>query len=218
MNGADPAGDVPLIMAAYLGHTEITRLLLEADADVTAIDPGMKATALHAAAYAGRAEPAKLLIEYGIDIDAQGPYNGYAALHDAIWQNNVETARVIVEAGANLTLRNHEGQTPLEMAKSRRTQADCRYHRAEATWRLFYVNPNHFTTAHSPIHPRRSAGSSPDARPGPGARRSGILWRVRAWNSAPTGYVGRSRATRNWPGCTSRPISTWQLPTAPRAN
>lgn len=115
---ADPGGDVPLIMAAYLGHSEITRLLLEAGADVRAVDPGMKATALHAAAYAGRAEPARLLIQHGVDIDAQGPYNGYTALHDAIWQNNVETARVILEAGADLTLRNHEGQTPLEMAKA----------------------------------------------------------------------------------------------------
>jgi len=119
VNAADAAGDVPLIMAAYLGHTEITGLLLEAGADVTAVDPGMKATALHAAAYAGRTEPAKLLIEYGVDVDAQGPYNGYTALHDAIWQNNVETARLIVEAGASLDLRNHEGQTPLEMAKAR---------------------------------------------------------------------------------------------------
>ena len=47
---------------------------------------------------------------------------GLQRLHradDAIWQNNVDTARVIVEAGADLTLRNHEGQTPLEMAKAR---------------------------------------------------------------------------------------------------
>lgn len=122
VDAPDSSGDVPLIMAAYLGHSEITRLLLEAGADVRAVDPGMKATALHAAAYAGRTEPARLLIQYGIDVDAQGPYNGYTALHDAIWQNNVETARVIIEAGANLTLRSHEGQTPLEMARARKRQ------------------------------------------------------------------------------------------------
>jgi ankyrin repeat protein len=122
VNAPDASGDVPLIMAAYLGHTEITRMLLEAGADVRAVDPGMKATALHAAAYAGRTEPARLLIQHGIDIDAQGPYNGYTALHDAIWQNNVDTAHVIIDAGADLTLRNHEGQTPLEMAKARKRQ------------------------------------------------------------------------------------------------
>lgn len=116
----DGAGDAPLIMAAYLGHTDITRLLLEAGADIGALDPGMKATALHAASYAGRTEAAKLLVQHGIDIDKQGPYNGYTALHDAIWQNNVDVARVLIDAGANLQLKNHDGQTPLDFAKAKR--------------------------------------------------------------------------------------------------
>lgn len=119
INEADASGDSPLIMAAYKGYTEIVRLLLEAGADVTVVDPGMKATALHAAAYAGRTEAAKLLIEYGIDIDKQGPNNGYTALHDAVWQNNIDTARVIIDGGANLNIKSHSGQTPLEFAQSR---------------------------------------------------------------------------------------------------
>jgi ankyrin repeat protein len=116
----EPNGDAPLIMSAYQGHTEITRLLLEAGADVGALDPGMKATALHAAAYAGRAADAKLLVEHGIDIDKQGPYNGYTALHDAIWQNNVDVAKVLIDAGANLHLKANNGQTPLDFAKAKR--------------------------------------------------------------------------------------------------
>jgi ankyrin repeat protein len=123
--GADPSkptrnGDAPLVMAAYLGHAEIVRLLLEAGADITAVDPGMKATALHAAAYAGRTEAAKVLIEHGIEIDKQGPKNGYTALHDAIWQNNIDTAKVIIDAGADLTLRSHAGETPLDFARSKK--------------------------------------------------------------------------------------------------
>lgn len=120
VNETDAGGDAPLVMAAYLGYTDVTRLLLEAGADVGALDPGMKATALHAASYAGRVEPAKLLIQYGIEIDRQGPYNGYTALHDAIWQNNVEVARVLIDAGANLHIKNHDGQTPLDFAKAKR--------------------------------------------------------------------------------------------------
>jgi ankyrin repeat protein len=120
---ADAGGDSPLIMAAYKGYTEIVKLLLEAGAEVTALDPGMKATALHAAAYAGHADAARLLIAHGIDINAQGPYNGYTALHDAIWQNNIDAARVIIESGADLSLRSNQGETPLEMARGR--------HRAE---------------------------------------------------------------------------------------
>jgi ankyrin repeat protein len=120
VDAVDNNGDAPLVMAAYLGHDEILRLLLEAGADVTAVDPGMKATALHAAAYAGRTEAARLLIAHGIDIDKQGPVNGYTALHDAIWQNNVDTARVILEGGPNLELKSHDGQTPLDFARTKR--------------------------------------------------------------------------------------------------
>jgi len=38
----DANGDSPLIIAAYKGYTEIVRALLEAGADVGALDPGMK--------------------------------------------------------------------------------------------------------------------------------------------------------------------------------
>ena len=118
VNELDAAGDAPLVMAAYNGHTEIVRLLLEAGADVSAVDPQMKATALHAAAYAGRTAAAKLLIAHHIDIDKQGPYNGYTALHDAVWQNHVETAEALIEAGANLHIKSHAGETPLDLARS----------------------------------------------------------------------------------------------------
>jgi len=120
VNELDTNQDAPLVIAAYKGHVEIVKMLLEAGADVTAVDPEMKATALHAATYAGRTEAAKLLIACKIDIDKQGPYNGYTALHDAIWQNNIETAKVLIEAGANLEIKSKEGQTALELAKARR--------------------------------------------------------------------------------------------------
>jgi uncharacterized protein len=120
VNEFDPNGDAPLVIAAYLGHVGIVRTLLDAGAALTAVDPGMRATALHAAAYAGRTEAARVLIESGIDIDRQGPVNGYTALHDAIWQNNIDTAEVIISGGANLRLKNHEGQTPLDFARAKR--------------------------------------------------------------------------------------------------
>jgi ankyrin repeat protein len=122
VNALEANGDAPLVMAAYLGHTEIVRLLLEAGADVTAVDPEMKGTALHAAAYAGRTEAARLLISHGIDINRQGPRNGYTALHDAIWQGHVETARAIIDAGADLQLTTHAGETPLAFARTKHRQ------------------------------------------------------------------------------------------------
>ena len=118
VNQADSGGDWPVIMAAYLGHTAVLEALLQAGADLSVLDPGMKATALHAAAYAGRSAAAQLLIANGIAINQQGPYNGYTALHDAVWQNNLETAKVILAGGADTTIRSNQGQTPLELAKA----------------------------------------------------------------------------------------------------
>ncbi len=119
VNELDANQDAPLVIAAYKGYTEIVKDLLEAGADVTAVDPEMKATALHAAAYAGKTEAAKILIAYKIDIDKQGPFNGYTALHDAVWQNNIETAKAIIEAGARLDIKAKDGQTAFDLAKAR---------------------------------------------------------------------------------------------------
>lgn len=119
VNELDGNQDAPIVIAAYKGHSLILAALLQAGADVHAVDPGMKATALHAAAYAGRTEAVKLLIQYNIDINKQGPYNGYTALHDAIWQGHEEIAKLLINAGANLQLKSHAGETPLDFAKNR---------------------------------------------------------------------------------------------------
>lgn len=115
----DQNKDSPLVIAAYKGYDQIVRSLLEAGADVRAVDPGMKATALHAAAYGGRTEAAKILIEYKIDINKQGPYNGYTALHDAIWQNNVEIVKLLLDAGTDLNLLSNDKKSALDFASSK---------------------------------------------------------------------------------------------------
>jgi ankyrin repeat protein len=115
----DDHRDAPLVIAAYKGYVAVLQLLLDAGADVRAVDPEMQAKALHAAAYAGRTEAARLLIARGIDIDKQGPFNGYTALHDAIWQNHIATAEVLIDAGANLALKTNDGETPLDLARKR---------------------------------------------------------------------------------------------------
>jgi ankyrin repeat protein len=112
-------GDPPIVQAAYLGYADVLKALLQAGADVRAVDPGMKATGLHAAAYAGHANTAKLLIDYGVEINRRGPYNGYTALHDATWQNNIDVAKLLIDSGADLTIQSNDGQTPLDFAKAK---------------------------------------------------------------------------------------------------
>ena len=121
-----------MIIAAFKGHDRVLERLLDAGADLTVLDPGMDATALHAAAYAGRTRAAELLIRHGIAIDQKGPFNGFTALHDAVSQGHLETAQVIVSGGADVNLRNGSGATALAMATSRHDRRMAELLRAAA--------------------------------------------------------------------------------------
>jgi ankyrin repeat protein len=111
-------GQTPLLVACFLGHTEIVRALLDAGANPRINDYLLKATPVHKAAYAGRAEALLALREQGEgEINAQGPYNGYTAMHDSVWHGHREALAVILEwPGARHDLRGLDGRTPEELA------------------------------------------------------------------------------------------------------
>ncbi len=111
-------GHTPLIVASRDGPTEIVRLLVEAGADVNAVEPTFGAVPLHKAAYNGRAEILAILAtQPGVDLNVPGPSNGYTPLHDAIWLGYPDCAEVLVKAGSRLDLEGHDGKTPLMLAE-----------------------------------------------------------------------------------------------------
>jgi uncharacterized protein len=111
-------GHTPLLVAARDGPTEIVKILVEAGADVNAVEPTFGAVPLHKAAYNGRAEILAILAaQPGVDLNVPGPSNGYTPLHDAIWLGYPDCAQVLVEAGARLDLEGHDGKTPLVLAE-----------------------------------------------------------------------------------------------------
>lgn len=110
-------GHTPLHVAARDGHTEIVSLLLEAGADVNAVEPCFGAVPLHKAVYNGHAEITGLLVARpGINLDFQGATNGYSPLHDALWHGYEECARILLAAGARRDLVGHDGKTPHDVA------------------------------------------------------------------------------------------------------
>ncbi len=107
----------PLLVAAREGHTEIVRLLLDAGADVNAVEPTFGAVPLHKAAYNGHVDILRMLAARpGVALDVPGPSNGYTPLHDAIWLGYVDCAEVLVSAGARIDLPAHDGKTPLDLS------------------------------------------------------------------------------------------------------
>ena len=71
INDRDPeSGATPLCTAVFLGHTEITKLLVDAGADVNLPDRGLSSP-LHIASFMGRAEAAAMLLEAEADVNAR---------------------------------------------------------------------------------------------------------------------------------------------------
>ena len=107
----------PLLVASRDGHTEIVKILLQAGADVNAVEPTFGAVALHKAAYNGHVDIIRILCaQPGVNLDALGPSNGYTPLHDALWLGYEECSEVFIRAGAKLDIEGHDGKTPLDLA------------------------------------------------------------------------------------------------------
>ena len=107
---ADPANqqDVPhgsntaLLFAARVGDLASAQLLLEAGADVDAVDAmGLSPTVL--AAHSGFGDMLDLLLEAGANPDAAGA--GFAALHAAILRRDERAARALLAHGADPNVR-----------------------------------------------------------------------------------------------------------------
>lgn len=103
--------------AAYEGNVEEVAAILKTEPDPDNRDPS-GGTALHAAMFQQNIQIVEMLIDYGLDVNAIGPKNGYTPLHDAVWGNNPAAAKLLLEKGADPHIKNKEGQTPLEKAKS----------------------------------------------------------------------------------------------------
>ena len=108
----------PLHVACRDGHAEITGLLLNAGADVNAVEPVFGAVPLHKAVYNGHARITQMLVDRpNIDLDYQGGTNGYTPLHDALWHGFADCALILIRKGARLDLRGHDGKLPLDLAR-----------------------------------------------------------------------------------------------------
>jgi ankyrin repeat protein len=120
INVPDSNHMTPLNLAAHLGRTDATRLLLEAGADVT-IGDADNSVPLHLAAIGGHTDIMQLLTDNGADLDAQDD-NGNNAMIHAIQARQTDAALWLIEHGASVLLANEVGDSPLHWAIARHYQ------------------------------------------------------------------------------------------------
>lgn len=114
-------------IAAVADDVPTLKLLLQLGASAKQVTSRYDGTALIAAAHLGHDEVVKMLIAAGAPLDHVNNL-GWTALIESIvlgrgGPRHVETLRALVKAGANVNLADRNGQTPLQLARSRRYQA-----------------------------------------------------------------------------------------------
>ena len=93
-------GETYLHFSVYLGDVDATKVLIEDNAEVNALDE-WKYTALHIAAWKGHAEVASVLIQNGADVNAV-QCNKWTALHFAAESGHVDVVKVLIQNGADM--------------------------------------------------------------------------------------------------------------------
>ncbi len=113
--GLLPASAAPLHEAAKSGDAEETERLIQAGADLEALDADGE-TPLTAAALEGQTAAVKLLVARGADIKRRNK-GGFTALHAAAYKGHIQIVEFAIDRGAGIDDQdNKAGITPLHAA------------------------------------------------------------------------------------------------------
>jgi hypothetical protein len=109
-------GETCLITAAWNGHLDICRLLIDKGAQVEAKD-GTGCAPLHFAAIQGHVEIVRLLCDRGADVEARCN-GGLRPLHHAAMNGHISVVKELIEErNAEINARDDDGRTALRLAR-----------------------------------------------------------------------------------------------------
>lgn len=114
-NQRKDTGDTPLHFAADYNRAAIAQRLVDAGADVNAVDNDGYSP-LRIVSEKGFPDVASVLLQKGADVNAVDK-KGWTALHLAAQNGNTSVAKLLLDNAADYTIKEHLGLTPLAVAK-----------------------------------------------------------------------------------------------------
>ncbi len=106
----------PLGLAAFFGHSEAVKVLLEHGADVNQKPPSRFAnTAVDSAVAGDHTDVVRILLAAGANPNVRSEAN-YTTLHKAAVHGNLEIVRMLLDRGADVHAVRDGGHTPLDDA------------------------------------------------------------------------------------------------------
>ena len=116
LNEFSPDGFQPLGLAAFFGHTDVARFLIESGADVdTPSQNGLKVTPLNSATAGRHYEIAMLLLERGANPNMRQS-GDFVPLHAAAQNGQIEMVKILLQYGADKELKSADGRTARDLA------------------------------------------------------------------------------------------------------
>ncbi len=123
VNDANAEGFTPLGLAAFFGHVEAVKVLLEHGAEVNRKPPSrFQNTALDAAVAGDRGDVVRVLLAAGGDPNVRSEAN-YTTLHKAAAHGNLEIVRLLLDRGADVNAVRDGGNTPADDAHAKGHEA-----------------------------------------------------------------------------------------------
>ena len=109
-------GAAPLILASYIGASDIVTVLLDNNADIKAKDDVDGSMAIHMASANGNNEVVKVLLSKDPTTINDVDNRGNTPLHWAAMKDKPETVKLLMENGADIESKDADGWTPLHYA------------------------------------------------------------------------------------------------------
>ncbi len=118
VNAKSENNETPIFYAVKEGYLKMVKLLVNNGASINLVGGDFGDTLLHRSVTYGHYELSVYLIKKGSEVNAKDGFD-MTSLHWAVERGHTNIAKLLIGKGANVNAKTKDGETPLDLAKSK---------------------------------------------------------------------------------------------------